>query len=154
MSAAELLALLHDKGVCVSVVDDQLRCRAPKGVLTPQICEWIAEQKKELLIVLCAGPNTSKPTILPSHPNRIVIGGRDAKQVFFENTVDACFRDTTDRFWHFNFAKSELAELIPKECDPETPIPQEIWEVYGTLIGLMILKRQKQTTNLKQKEDV
>lgn len=52
MNVDELLAELSQRGVQLWTDGDQLRCRAPKAVLTPELCSSLIECKAELLLLL------------------------------------------------------------------------------------------------------
>ncbi len=52
MTTAEFLTELREANVRIWLDDDQLRCKAPKGVLTAQLSGRIAERKAELMAFL------------------------------------------------------------------------------------------------------
>jgi hypothetical protein len=52
MNAAKLISELRQQGIEVSAENNMLRCRAPKGVLTPEICKSLAEYKERILTIL------------------------------------------------------------------------------------------------------
>src|SRR5215211_7372604 len=54
MTTNELLVRLQQLGVALAAEGDQLRCRAPKGVLTAELREALATNKVELLTCLRA----------------------------------------------------------------------------------------------------
>ena len=49
MSAVELLTELHSRGIQLEAAGDRLRFDAPKGALTPELRQSMAEHKAELL---------------------------------------------------------------------------------------------------------
>ncbi len=52
MSLNLLLAELTQKGIKLWVEDDQLRVRSPKGMLSSQLRQQLAQSKAELLLML------------------------------------------------------------------------------------------------------
>src|SRR5919206_4178776 len=54
MRPAELLAVLTERGVLLSVADGRLRVNAPKGVLTPALQSALAAHKHGLIELLSA----------------------------------------------------------------------------------------------------
>src|SRR5262245_39901633 len=53
MTALHLLQQLHERGVILTPSPDgTVRCRAPKGVLTPELLDAIRQHKAELLAML------------------------------------------------------------------------------------------------------
>ena len=57
-AAAELLAQLADRGVEVTPEDGRLRCRGPRGALTPELRDRLAALKSEVLDELAAEIHT------------------------------------------------------------------------------------------------
>ena len=55
MSAAELLAEVERLGVRLEAQGGQLRYRAPKGTLTPEILTSLAQHKAEIIAALTGG---------------------------------------------------------------------------------------------------
>jgi hypothetical protein len=49
MSATSLLADLRQRGVFLFRRGDELRWRAPKGTITPELLEWLRAHKQEIL---------------------------------------------------------------------------------------------------------
>lgn len=68
MNLNELLAELFDRGVKLWADGDQLRIRAPKGVLTPELRDSLGEQKAELLLLLGQSKMGASATDLPLVP--------------------------------------------------------------------------------------
>jgi hypothetical protein len=83
----------------------------------------------------------------------ISIGGRSVRQLYFQTAEEACFRDTDNRLWYYSATEKELSELIPRNCDLEAPIPREVWEAFGSLLGHVILNRTEEGTSFQQKEE-
>jgi hypothetical protein len=100
-------------------------------------------------------PNiTRTPEREPSKPTEpLQIEGRKVKRVYFEDAHQVWFQDVEIRFWYYSLSEKKLTELIPRDYDPETPIPREIWEAFGSLLGLVILKQVKPTTNSQKEEE-
>jgi len=73
-----------------------------------------------------------------------VIAGRTVKQLFFEDTVDACFQDSGGRCLHYDVVMDSLTELVAGMADPEAPIPAQAWHAYGTLLGLVVRSRKRE----------
>ena len=73
-----------------------------------------------------------------------VIAGRTVKQLFFEDTVDACFQDSDGRCLHYDVVMDSLTELVAGMADPEAPIPAQAWRAYGTLLGLVVQSRERE----------
>jgi hypothetical protein len=57
LSPTELLAELRSKGVELTADGDTLRCRAPRGLVTPDLAAVIRERKPELLRLLRVPPD-------------------------------------------------------------------------------------------------
>ncbi|WP_201387976.1 DNA polymerase [Ktedonobacter sp. SOSP1-85] len=65
-SPAILLQGLQDQGIAVTLAGDRLKIEAPrKGMITPELCEQLAQRKAELIAHLSAPPITD----LPATPN-------------------------------------------------------------------------------------
>ena len=64
MTTVEFLARLHARDVRVWVDGDNLRCRAPKGALTPELRDQLAERKGEILALL-QGHDSVKRSVVP-----------------------------------------------------------------------------------------
>jgi hypothetical protein len=60
VTARELLASLRRSGIEVSVREDRLRVEAPRGAVTPEIRQRLADRKQELIELLSA-PVTWSP---------------------------------------------------------------------------------------------
>jgi hypothetical protein len=58
---AELLAVLRAAGVRLSADGERLRCRAPAGVLTPELRSRLSEHKAALLAALKNNPGLRCP---------------------------------------------------------------------------------------------
>ena len=58
MSATELLAKIERLGVWLEAQDGQLRYRALRGTLTPEILASLARHKAEIITVLAGGKTT------------------------------------------------------------------------------------------------
>ena len=52
MTVHEVLALLNHRGIRLLREGDRLRCNGPKGSLTPDLQQAIAEHKTEILSLL------------------------------------------------------------------------------------------------------
>jgi len=65
------------------------------------------------------------------------------KQLYFQDELEVWFQDADGRFWHLDLATNTLTELIPRDADAEEPIPPEVWPALGTLLGILILRREK-----------
>lgn len=59
MSPAALLADLRSRGIVLIPAGDALRCRAPRGVVTPDLAQLIREHKPALLALLLEDAETS-----------------------------------------------------------------------------------------------
>jgi TubC N-terminal docking domain len=53
-AAADLLIQLRAAGIVVTVDGAEIRCRAPKGVLTPELVHRLKEHKPDVLVLLIA----------------------------------------------------------------------------------------------------
>lgn len=71
MSASEVLAEIERLGVRLEAQSGQLRYRAPKGTLTPEILASLARHKAEIMAALTGG----KPTGLGQCPGPERCGG-------------------------------------------------------------------------------
>lgn len=49
MTSEDLLAICRAQGITLEIVEDRLRCRAPKGVLTPEL-QWTLSTHKAALV--------------------------------------------------------------------------------------------------------
>jgi hypothetical protein len=56
MTPASFLSELRQRGVLLEIAGERLRCRAPQGVLTPELKEALTTHKAQLLLVLTAPP--------------------------------------------------------------------------------------------------
>jgi hypothetical protein len=108
---------------------------------------WLDWQPKSPNITRTPEREPSKPT----EPSQIE--GREVKRVYFEDTNQIWFQDTESRLWHYRVTEKEFTELIPREFDPATPLPQEFLEDLGTLIGLIFLNLMEQKASIQQKEE-
>jgi hypothetical protein len=64
MSPHDLVAACRARGISLEVRGDQLRCRAPVGIMTPELKEALAAQKAALIQMLAAeAPTTSPPEV-------------------------------------------------------------------------------------------
>ncbi|MDP9365826.1 MAG: hypothetical protein M3Q10_16665 [Chloroflexota bacterium] len=54
MSPADFLAELRRRGGVLRIEGDQLRCRAPDGVLTEKVVAYLRKHKMELIALLAA----------------------------------------------------------------------------------------------------
>jgi amino acid adenylation domain-containing protein len=72
MRVNDLIALLARKGVKVWTEGDQLRIRAPKGVLTPELRDLLTQHKGDMLRLLHKRTtvDASLPSIIPQPENR------------------------------------------------------------------------------------
>ena len=77
----------------------------------------------------------------PELPQKI-IGDRGVKRIYFEDEYEVGFQDSDRRFWHFDKTEKTLTELIPGRPDSDESIPQEVWEAFGQLLGLLISRKQ------------
>ncbi len=66
MTLNELLAQLSKRGVNLWADNDQLRVRAQKGALTPELRDSLAEHKAELLLLLHQNSRSDSSTALPT----------------------------------------------------------------------------------------
>jgi hypothetical protein len=64
MTTVEFLARLHARDVRLWVDGDNLRCRAPKGALTAELRDQLAERKGEILALL-QGHDSVKRSVVP-----------------------------------------------------------------------------------------
>ena len=65
MTAVEILSLLAEKGVKLSVVDGQLKVSAPKGVLTAELRQLLVSNKLEILELLSTTGKSSAQEPIP-----------------------------------------------------------------------------------------
>jgi amino acid adenylation domain-containing protein len=74
MTASELLADFSRRGVQLWADGDEVRCRAPKGVLTPEMRAVLSEEKAEILALLRQRTDEDRdsplPTIVPAPEQR------------------------------------------------------------------------------------
>jgi amino acid adenylation domain-containing protein len=63
MTTIEFLARLHAREVRVWVDGNNLRCRAPKGALTPELRDQLAERKGEILALLQGHDSVSRSVV-------------------------------------------------------------------------------------------
>lgn len=55
MSAAKLIEELRSRGVLIEAAGDRIRVDAPKGAVTPELCEALADRKIEIIALLKSG---------------------------------------------------------------------------------------------------
>ena len=65
MTAVELLTEASRLGVEVWSDGDRLRCRAPKGALTPSLRDGLSEHKPEILVLLKERSAVQEPVVWP-----------------------------------------------------------------------------------------
>ena len=75
MRATDLLTELEGLGVVLAADGDRLRYDAPKGVLTPELRQQMAELKAELL-GLVEGPGRARPADMVAIAELLVAGPR------------------------------------------------------------------------------
>ena len=64
MTAHDLIAACRTRGISLEVIGERLRCRAPAGVLTPELKQALADQKAPLMQILTTeGPGTLSPAV-------------------------------------------------------------------------------------------
>jgi hypothetical protein len=68
MTAHDIIAECRTRGISIEVIGERLRCRAPVGILTPELKQALADQKATVMEIL-TGEGTDSP--LPGNP-----GGR------------------------------------------------------------------------------
>jgi len=79
MTGGEVLAVLKSRGVVLEPQGDKLHYRAPKGVLTPDLRQALAENKAEVLTLLKDGPDHIASACVclmpigPTGPNRCTV---------------------------------------------------------------------------------
>lgn len=121
MTPEAILADLKLNGARVEVVGDKLRCRAPVGVLTPELRQAMAEQKAALLQLLTTSqtPASRPPAPCPR------CGASD-----WRNTPDAgrwcvpCVVTGRDPVAAVKVHSDVLNEAIWVVCDD---LPREAW---------------------------
>jgi hypothetical protein len=74
--------------------------------------------------------------------NPRLLAGRSVKEVYFQDAYEAWFQDIDGRFWHLDFATNTTTELKPKVADVEESIPPEVWNAFGTLLGILLLRKE------------
>jgi hypothetical protein len=72
-----------------------------------------------------------------------VLAGLSVEQLYFQDALEAWFQDNDERFWHLDFATNTLTELKPRDAGTVEPIPSEVWPAYGTLLGILILRKER-----------
>jgi hypothetical protein len=150
MNTLQFLAELRRQSIEISVEAEGLRYRSRKGALTPELRRQLAERKEEILVALRAQmPATGDcPEGLQVESRGLdaggsrVIAGRSVKQLYFQDELESWFQDMDGRFWHLDLATNTLTELKPRDTDAEEPIPSEAWTAFGTLLGILILRRE------------
>src|ERR1044072_8026227 len=68
MTAHELIAQLQEKGVELKSTGDRLVIDAPKGTITPEVRNALAEHKAELLVILSRPPAPGTPAVAGPPP--------------------------------------------------------------------------------------
>jgi hypothetical protein len=64
MTAHDLIAACRARGISLEVRGDQLRCRAPVGIMTPQLKQALAAQKAALVqIFMAEAPALAAPKL-------------------------------------------------------------------------------------------
>jgi hypothetical protein len=65
MTAHDIIAACRTRGISLEVIGERLRCRAPIGVLTPELKQALAAQKAALVQILAgATPTSAAPNVL------------------------------------------------------------------------------------------
>jgi len=66
MNIPDLLSELCRLGITIAIDGDELKLRAPRGVITPQLCNSVAEHKSELIAAFGDGiyPDETLPTVI------------------------------------------------------------------------------------------
>ncbi|MDQ3831198.1 MAG: hypothetical protein M3361_18245, partial [Candidatus Tectomicrobia bacterium] len=64
MTAHDIIAECRTRGIALEVIGERLRCRAPVGVLTPELKQTLAAQKAALVQILTGeAPALAAPTL-------------------------------------------------------------------------------------------
>src|SRR2546430_2399831 len=100
MSAVAFLAELSRQGVKVWADGDQLRCRAPKGMITAAVRSKLAECKAELLTLLSQHQENDPAVSLPQ-----VVSAPDQQHLPFPTT------DVQQAYWIGRYATFELGSV-------------------------------------------
>ena len=58
MTAREVIETLNSKGCSIRKAGDELRVRAPKGILTPDMIDTLKVRKQEIIRLLTSHPCT------------------------------------------------------------------------------------------------
>jgi hypothetical protein len=67
MSPYDLITACRARGISLEVRGEQLRCRAPVGVMTPDLKQALADQKTSLLQILAVEALAASPRNLDPH---------------------------------------------------------------------------------------
>jgi hypothetical protein len=98
---------------------------------------WLDWQPKSPNITITPEKEPSKPT----EPS--LIACRNTPHVYFETATGICFKDSHDRFWHFDRITKELCEIVPGRAEATEPISSQTWEAYGSLLGILAIYKSK-----------
>lgn len=106
---------------------------------------WFGWQPKIQNITAIPVSSPSKPTKPANEDSNgtRIIDHRKVMHIYFEDKVEIVFKDDGERYWHHGFQDKETTELIPGRPDSEGTIPREVWENFGHLLGLLILRKQR-----------
>jgi TubC N-terminal docking domain len=75
VTAEDILAVCRTEGIMLEVVEDRLRCRAPKGVLTPELQWAISINKTALLDALRRESQEERLSIMAADEVRLSPAG-------------------------------------------------------------------------------
>ena len=105
MSTAALLTELQARGVRLSVVEGRLRVEAPKGILTPQDRQTLAERKSELVAALQGRHAQERlDEALPAHLSADLLTWPAERQALWRSRVARIAEET-----RWPLSKAELA---------------------------------------------
>src|SRR6185295_513069 len=90
MTANELIAQLQEKGVDLKSSGDRLVIDAPKGTITPEVRNALAEHKAELLVILSrpAAPVAPAAPEAPAAPQPYIATQPPAAPKLIETPVE------------------------------------------------------------------
>jgi hypothetical protein len=98
---------------------------------------WLDWKPKSQIFIKTPEKEPSKPT------EPLSIGGLIAKHIYYTDPLETCFKDQDGRFWHFNLAEEKLCELIPRQNQGQEDIPAQVWEWFGELLGIIVLRKDR-----------
>ena len=122
MNTALLLSDLLKRGVDIAVDGDRVRCRAPSGILTPELREELAEKKQEILAILRAqepASESARPSTSGESKADPVLDDGAVREIREENKGVTWFKGADGKIYrHFPGLDQSFPMEVVRPGDP------------------------------------